>query len=51
MYVCIHGLTDQRFRSYEKVKKMDRFLDSLKRHVVFSARNSHTARKMGENGF
>ncbi|KAG5317388.1 MOS1T transposase, partial [Pseudoatta argentina] len=30
--------------------KMDRFLDSLKRHVVFPTRDSCTARKMGESG-
>ena len=30
--------TDQRFHSYEEA--MDRFLDSLKRHVVFPTRNS-----------
>ncbi|KAG5317396.1 MOS1T transposase, partial [Pseudoatta argentina] len=29
--------------------KMDRFLDSLKRHVVFPTRDSCTARKMGES--
>ncbi|KAG5317465.1 MOS1T transposase, partial [Pseudoatta argentina] len=30
--------------------KMDRFLDSRKRHVVFPTRDSCTARKMGESG-
>ena len=26
-----HGLADQHFRSYEEIKKLDRFVDSLKR--------------------
>ena len=48
-----HGLADRRFHSYEEEEEeeeeeMDRFLDSLKRHVVFPTLNSHTARKMRE---
>ncbi|KAG5315418.1 MOS1T transposase, partial [Pseudoatta argentina] len=31
-------------------KRLDRFLDRLKRHVVFATRESCTARKMGESG-
>ena len=44
-----HGLTDQHFRSYEEVKKLDRFVDSLKRWSVFSTRDSYATRKMGES--
>ena len=44
-----HGLADQLFHSYEEAKKMDRFLDSLKKHVVFLMRNSYTVRKLGES--
>ena len=40
-----HGLADQRCHSYKETK-MDRFLDSLKRHVIFPTWNSYTARKM-----
>ena len=44
-----HGLADQYFRSYEEVKKLDRFVDSLKRWPVFSTRDSYATRKMGES--
>ncbi|KAG5327304.1 MOS1T transposase, partial [Pseudoatta argentina] len=45
-----HGLADRRFHFLRRSSKMDRFLDSLKRHVVFPTRDSCTARKMGESG-
>ena len=43
-----HGLADQHFRSYEKVKN---WIDScsLKRWPVFSTRDSYAIRKMGES--
>jgi len=42
-----HGLADQHFLWISK--KLDRFMDSLKRWLVFSTRDSYATRKMEES--
>ena len=41
-----HNLSEQRFHSYEDIKKMGQFVDGLKRYIVFSTWNPPITKKM-----